>query len=120
MVYDLSSVYSLLSSIFRIPSTWFAFPAILTNLIIPFILVTYGFYQLFLRLHIFGYSTGIYLVLSAVFAFVLIPFGPLAAIAAAGFTAVVGLQGWKSRIVFVVILIFVYFIVIPYLSTIRF
>jgi hypothetical protein len=117
MAYDFSSVLSFLSSIFRIPTEWLGFPAFLTNLIIPFILMAYAFYSLFLRIRIFGYHTGIYVVLSAIFALVLLPVGPLFAIIAAGFIAMVGMQSWKSRIIFVVILAVIYLVAIPFLAT---
>lgn len=120
MAYDFSSVLSVITSTLRIPTEWFSFPAILTNLIIPFILVAFAFYKLLEKIKIFREHGTIDLILAIVFALVLIPIGPLAAIAAAGFIGVVGLQSWKSRIIFVLILIFAYFVAIPFLSTIRF
>jgi type IV secretory pathway VirB2 component (pilin) len=123
MTYDFSSVLSFLSSTFRIPTEWLGFPAFLTNLIIPFILMAYAFYNFFLRIRIFGYHTGIYVVLSSIFALVLLPVGPLFAIIAAGFIAMFGMTSWKSRIIFFVILAAVYLFIIPFLAslpTIRF
>lgn len=120
MAYDFSSVTSILSSIFQIPSAWFGFPAFITNIIIPFILMSYAFYKLLEKLHIFGYHTGIYAVLAVILSLFLIPVGPLFAVIAAGFIAVFAFQTWKSRIVFFAILFAVYLLVIPYLSTLRF
>jgi hypothetical protein len=120
MAMDISSVFSLLSSIFRIPSAWFGFPAFITNILIPFILMTYAFYKLLQKLHIFGYHTGIYMILAVIMGLVLLPVGPLAAIAAAGFIGMFALTTWKSRILFIVILIVVYLFVLPFLATIRF
>jgi hypothetical protein len=120
MAFDLTSVYSILSSIFRIPTEWFGFPAFITNIVVPFILMTYAFYKLLEKIHIFGYHSGIYTVLAVVFSLFLIPIGPLFAVLAAGFIAMFVLESWKSRIIFVVILLVFYLFVIPFLSTLRF
>lgn len=120
MAFDLTSVYSILSSIFRIPTEWFGFPAILTNIIIPFILMTYALYKFLEKIHIFGYHTGIYAVLAVVFSLFLIPAGPLIAVIAAAFLAMFGFETWPSRIIFVAILFIVYFFAIPFLSALRF
>jgi hypothetical protein len=120
MAYDLTSVYSLLSSILSIPSAWFGFPAFITNIIIPFILMSYALYKLLERIHIFGYHTGIYAVLAVVISLFMLPAGPLIAIIAAAFLAMFGFQTWPSRIIFVVILAVIYLFAIPYLSTLRF
>jgi len=115
-----TQIYSILSSIFRIPSEWLGFPAVLTYLIVPFIIMAYAFYKLLEKLRIFGYHTGIYTVLAVVFALILLPFGPLVAVGAAGFIGVVALTSWTSRIIFVAILIIFYFIALPYLASINF
>jgi len=115
-----TQIYSILSSIFRIPSEWLGFPAFITHIIIPFILMSYAFYKLLEKLRIFGYHTGIYTILAIVFALVLLPFGPFVAVGAAGFIGVVALTTWTSRIIFVALLIIFYFVVLPYLSTINF
>ena len=115
-----TQIFSVLSNIFRIPAEWLGFPAILTNIIVPFILMTYAFYKLLEKLRIFGYHTTIYVALAIVFALILLPFGPFVAIAAAGFIGIVALTTWPSRILFVAILIIFYFIVLPYLASINF
>ncbi len=120
MAYDFSSVFSILSSIFQIPAAWFGFPTFITNIIIPFILMTYALYKFLEKIHIFGYHTGIYAVLAVVISMFMLPAGPLIAIVAAAFLAMFGFQTWPSRIIFVAILFVVYFFAIPYLSTLRF
>jgi chromate transport protein ChrA len=119
MAYDASSVYSLLSSIFRIPSEWLQFPLILTNVIAPVILLAFAFYKLLEKLRIFREHSTIDAILSILVALVLIPIGPVAAIAAAGFIGMFGLRSWPHRIVFVLILVVFYFIAMPYLSSIK-
>jgi len=115
-----TQILSFLGNLFRIPSSWLTFPAIISNLIIPFILTSYAFYKLLEKIRIFGYNTGIYMIIAVIFALILLPFGPLVAIAAAGFIGIVALTSWTSRIIFVALLIIFYFVVLPYLSTINF
>jgi len=114
-----SQILSFLSNIFRIPEEWLGIPLFITNILIPVILMSYALYNLFQKVRIFGYHTGIYAVLSVVISLFLIPIGPLIAIVAAGFIGMFALTTWTSRIIFVVILIMLYLIVIPYVSTIR-
>ena len=117
---DAFDFQSILSFIFRVPESWLTFPIIVTNIIVPFIIVTYAFYKLLEKLRIFGYHSGIYAVLAVVFALILIPFGPLVAVAAAGFIGVVALTTWTSRLIFVGLLAVFYFLVLPYLTSLHF
>jgi len=116
----LNPIISILSGIFRIPQEWLGFPAVLTYLIVPFIIMAYAFYKLLEKLRIFGYHTEIYVILAIVFSLILLPFGPFVAVGAAGFIGIVALTTWPSRIIFVAILIIFYFIVLPYLASINF
>ncbi|HLC39694.1 MAG TPA: hypothetical protein VJJ76_02325 [archaeon] len=120
MANEFEQIISAISGIFRIPEAWLGFPAFFTHLLIPFILVSYAFYKLLQKLKIFGYHTGIYTVLSFIFAFVLLPIGPVVAIAAAGFIGVFGMETWRSRIIFIAILIAAYFLIYSVLPTIKF
>jgi hypothetical protein len=115
-----TQIFSFFSNIFKVPEAWLGFPAFITNIIIPVVLMSYALYHLFQKIRIFGYHTGVYAVLSVIISLFLIPLGPLVAIVAAGFIGMFALTTWTSRIIFIAILIALYFIVIPYLSTIRF
>ena len=120
MANDFSSVVSTISSIFKISPSWLTFPAIITNVIVPFILMAYAFYKLLGKLKIFRGHATVDAVLAVIFAFVLLPVGPVAAIGAAGFIGMFGLDNWKSRILFILILAAFYFVALPYLSSIKF
>lgn len=120
MANGLDSIISIISSIFSIPQAWLGFPAFITNIIIPVVLMSYALYHLFQKVRIFGYHTGIYAVLSVIISLFLIPVGPLVAIIAAAFIGMFAFTTWTSRIIFLAILIALYFIAIPYLSSIRF
>ena len=55
---------NIVSSIFSIPSSWLASPAaILTNLVIPFLVIWFGVYFFLREMRMFGYGEGVYVIL---------------------------------------------------------
>jgi len=56
--------HDIVSSFFDIPQSWLSSPAaLLTNLIIPFIVLWFGVYYFLKEMRIFGYKEGVHLIL---------------------------------------------------------
>jgi len=101
------------------PPDWFTWPKILTHIAIPLAFTWYAMYGLLDRLRIFGTGSITNKILATVLAFGLIIIAPLAGLVSAGFIGLVMMEGWKKKLLFLIVAMILFLYLLPLLTTIK-